>query len=80
MRVHHFGGSKILRTHHGKKQVAAECDGNDAEDKIFHKRSKFFAAARIKCERGKGEYHQHDINGVQHKFRADANARPRKQI
>jgi hypothetical protein len=61
---------KFFRSDHGRDEIRAEREGNDSEDDVFHKifRLKFFAADRVKCERGEEHDGRSDVNGIEHNY------------
>jgi len=63
-------GLKFFRPDHGHDEIHAEREGNDSENDVFHKnfRLKFFAADRVKRERGEKHDDNSDVNDVQHNF------------
>jgi hypothetical protein len=59
---------KFFRPEHDHDKIHAERDGNDSENEVFHKYLEFFAATRIKHERGEDKYRQSDVNNIQHNY------------
>jgi hypothetical protein len=71
MGVHkNFAGLKFFRADHRHDEIHAEREGNDSENDIFHKifRLKFFAADRVKRERGEKHDGRSEVNGIEHNY------------
>jgi hypothetical protein len=58
---------EFLGPQHGDNQIAAERDGNDSKNEVFHKIwSELFTANCINAERHESPENQSDIDCVQH--------------
>jgi hypothetical protein len=71
MGVHNnFAGLKFFRADHRHDEIHAKRKGNDSENDIFHKifRLKFFAADRVKRERGEKHDGRSEVYGIKHNF------------